>query len=165
MAALHQGDFLASLDIQEGRVLAYPHMCKAPEIFAVGEDHFQFVTLPFGLASAPRVFTKVLAPILALLRRRGIAIVGYLDDLLLRASSGSELEVDVSIACQTPREFGWLLNIQKSVLVPSQRLEYPELVLDSSEPRVFFSQWKNGRLCNLQCCGWRPRNGRRFAFA
>ena len=76
------------------------------------------MALPLGLASAPRVFTKVLAPILALLRQRGITIVGYLDDLLLSASSGSELEEDVSITCQTLQEFGWLLNLQKSVFRP-----------------------------------------------
>ena len=73
--------------------------------FAIGEDHFQFVALPFGLASAPQVFTKVLAPILALLRQRGMAIIGYLEDLLLQASSGSELEEDLSITCQTLQEF------------------------------------------------------------
>ncbi|KAM4052392.1 uncharacterized protein ACNLHF_001312 [Anomaloglossus baeobatrachus] len=27
----------------------------------IREDHFQFVALPFGLATAPRVFTKVLS--------------------------------------------------------------------------------------------------------
>ena len=138
MASLHQGDFMASLDIMD----AYLHVpvCTSHQRylrFAIGEDHYQFVALPFGLASAPRVFTKVLAPILALLRQRGIAIVGYLDDLLLRASSGSELEEDVSITCRTLQEFGWFLNLRKSVLVPSQRLEHLGLVLDSGETKVF----------------------------
>ena len=90
-----------SLDIND----AYLHVliCARHQRFlrfAIGKDHYRFVALPFGLASAPRVFTKVLAPILALLRQQGIAIVGYLDNLL-RAASGSELEVDMSIASQT----------------------------------------------------------------
>lgn len=88
VAALHQGDFLASLDIKD----AYLHVpiCVRHQRFmrlAVGDAHYQFVALPFGLASAPRVFTKVLALVLALLRQRGIAIVGYLDNLLRAASA------------------------------------------------------------------------------
>lgn len=35
--------------------------------FALGEEHFKFVVLPFGLAMGPQVFMKVLAPVLALL--------------------------------------------------------------------------------------------------
>ena len=114
-------------------------MHKASETlrFAVGEDHYKVVALSFGLASAPRVFTKVIAPILALLRQRGIAVVGYLDDLLLRAASASELEVSVSITSD-PQTLGWLLNIQKSVMVMTRRLVYLGLILDSSEAKVCF---------------------------
>ena len=39
--------------------------------FPVGQEHFQFVVLPFGLASAPQVFTKVMAVVAAQLRRQG----------------------------------------------------------------------------------------------
>ena len=88
-------------------------------------------------APAIGVLTKVLTPILALLRQRVIAIVGYLDDLL--RASGSELEENVSIASQTLREFGWVLNIQKSFSVPTQRLEYLGLIQDSLEAKVFLS--------------------------
>lgn len=97
------------------------------------------MALPFGLASAPRVFTKVLAPIFALLRQRGISIVGYLDDLLLRAASAPELREDVAITMHTLQEFGWVLNLKKSVLVQTpQCLEYLGLLLDSVDARVFF---------------------------
>ena len=43
---------------------------------------YQFCTLPFGLACAPLVFTKMLKPILASLHSRGQKSVCYLDDLL-----------------------------------------------------------------------------------
>lgn len=44
---------------------------------------YQFVCLPFGLASAPRTFTKLLKPVVAFLRERGIRLVCYLDDFLI----------------------------------------------------------------------------------
>lgn len=65
VASLHQGDFLASIDIKD----AYLHIPIWVQhqrflCFSVREEHYQFVTLPFGLSSAPWFFTKVLAPVL-----------------------------------------------------------------------------------------------------
>ena len=44
---------------------------------------FQFKALPFGLSVAPRVFTKVLAPVIAFIREQKVSILPYLDDLLI----------------------------------------------------------------------------------
>ena len=44
---------------------------------------YQYTALLFGLATATRVFTKVMKPILASLCSRGLRMVGYLDDLLI----------------------------------------------------------------------------------
>lgn len=43
----------------------------------------QYKGLPFGLASGPRLFTKIMKPVIALLRRIGVRLVIYLDDILL----------------------------------------------------------------------------------
>lgn len=59
---------------------AFPTLCYR-------DAHYQFIVLSFSLASAPLVFTKVLAPVLALLRQRGIAVINYLGDLLLQADT------------------------------------------------------------------------------
>ncbi|KAI8518767.1 hypothetical protein Bbelb_020240 [Branchiostoma belcheri] len=42
---------------------------------------YEFAVLPFGLSSAPRVFTKILKPIAAQLRALGVRLVIYLDDI------------------------------------------------------------------------------------
>ncbi|KAJ1135229.1 hypothetical protein NDU88_001673, partial [Pleurodeles waltl] len=55
--------------------------------FVVGLQHYQFAVLPFGLTSAPRVFTKVVSVVAADLRRKGIAVFPYLDDWLIKAES------------------------------------------------------------------------------
>ncbi|XP_018409532.1 PREDICTED: breast cancer type 2 susceptibility protein [Nanorana parkeri] len=78
--------FLATVDLRD----AYLHIPMAEEAqrllrFAIqgpGQTlHFQYKALPFGLSSAPRVFTKVLAEALAPLRLHGIGVIPYLDDL------------------------------------------------------------------------------------
>ena len=49
---------------------------------------YEFASLPFWFASAPRVFTKLMKPVVGLLRPLGIRPIVYLDDMLLIAQSG-----------------------------------------------------------------------------
>jgi len=56
-------------------------------LFKANVESFQFLCLPFGLCSAPRVFTKVLKPAVELLRSIGIRLVIYMNDMLLMANS------------------------------------------------------------------------------
>ncbi|CAJ0916290.1 unnamed protein product [Ranitomeya imitator] len=65
--------------------------------FAIDQDHYQFVALPFGLAMAPRVFTKVMASTMDVLHSRGIVVVPYLDKLLIKAPSFKDCELSVSL--------------------------------------------------------------------
>ena len=44
---------------------------------------FQFQCLSFGLTSAPRVFSKVMKPVVGTLRHMGIRLIIYLDDILI----------------------------------------------------------------------------------
>ena len=44
---------------------------------------YQFCVLPFGISTAPLVFSKILKP----LRTRGISLIIYLDDLLIAAGT------------------------------------------------------------------------------
>ncbi|XP_044151545.1 nuclear pore complex protein Nup155 [Bufo gargarizans] len=138
IASLELGEFLSSIDIQD----AYLHVPIALSHqrflrFAVGSLHFQFVALPFGLASAPRVFTKVLAPLVALLRARGVALVPYLDDLLIRAPSPEDNLSSLSITLSALAQFGWLVNHSKSSLIPRQRMLFLGMLFDTRLGRVF----------------------------
>ena len=45
------------------------------------EKCYQFQCLPFGLSSAPWVFTNTLKPALALLREMGVRLIAYIDDM------------------------------------------------------------------------------------
>ena len=85
---------------------------------------FQFRVLCFGLTTAPQVFTRIMAPVSAILHRHGVRMFRYLDDWLILASS--------EIACLQSRdrllavctELGIQVNLTKSSLVPSQSIVY-----------------------------------------
>ena len=47
----------------------------------------EFACLPFVLATAPKVFTKLMKPVVAMLRQRGVRLIIYIHDILIIAES------------------------------------------------------------------------------
>ena len=85
---IQQGDYAFSIDLQD----AYLHVpiVKHHRQFLRFVWHnvpYQWRVLPFGLATAPRVFTSLMKPILFLCRCKGLRIVIYLDDILVLVRS------------------------------------------------------------------------------
>ena len=85
---------------------------------------FQFTCLPFGLASAPRVFTKILCPVVGFLRSKGIRCVIYLDNLLLLDQDRDKLKEHTATVLTLLEALGFLVNYPKSVLEPTQILVF-----------------------------------------
>lgn len=96
------------------------------------DEPFQFTCLPQGLTSAPRVFTKLLKPVLSLLRKLGITVVCYIDDCIFIAESEKVLIDNVRFAIQLFDSVGLTINVNKSVLVPSQKVDFLGITLNSS---------------------------------
>ena len=92
--------------------------------FVVGGRTYQFRVICFGLTTAPQVFTRIMAPVSAILHKYGVRMLRYLDNWLILASS--------EIACLESRdrlltictELGIQVNLTKSSLVPTQSLVY-----------------------------------------
>jgi hypothetical protein len=122
---LRQGDWLVSIDLTD----AYLHVPIRPSHrpflrFAFNGEVYQFRVLPFGLSSAPRIFTMVLLPIAAHLHQRGIQFIPYLDDCLMIAKSPDQLRWNLQTALQVLSNAGFLVNYKKSSLIPTQDLVY-----------------------------------------
>lgn len=114
--ALDQADFLSSIDLLE----AYLHIPIHPFHrkflrFSYGQFHCQYRALPFGLSTAPRVFTKILVALVANLRSQGVRIFPYLDDILVAASSFSQASKNFSQSYDLPHST-WLHNQQNQTL-------------------------------------------------
>jgi len=72
------------------------------------------ISLPFGLSVAPCVFTKLLKPVVGLLRHTGTRFIIYLDDLLILHQSKEMLEALVTQTCQLFEGLGLMINRKKS---------------------------------------------------
>ena len=85
---LRPGDFMCKLDLKFAyfSVPLHRRSQKFIRVHFQGRT-YQFTCLPFGLTSAPRIFTKILKPVTGILRKMGIWIIVYLDDMLIMNST------------------------------------------------------------------------------
>ena len=74
---------------------------------------YAFVSLPMGLSSSPRVFTKVMKPVFAYLRSQfGHTCLGYIDDSFYLENSYMECELATLRAVQLIISLGFYLRSQ-----------------------------------------------------
>ncbi|XP_068247823.1 uncharacterized protein [Palaemon carinicauda] len=111
-----------------------------------GSQPLQFKTLFFGLSTAPQVFTRVFALVSVWAHKQGIRLTRYLDDWLLLSASEADLKYQGSLLLQFCKDLWITINLEKSKLVPTIRMTYLGMVLDSQLTRAFPSQ---ERLDNL----------------
>uniref|UniRef100_A0A914PIU4 Reverse transcriptase domain-containing protein n=1 Tax=Panagrolaimus davidi TaxID=227884 RepID=A0A914PIU4_9BILA len=125
--------FMAKMDMKDA-YFGVPIKSKYRKYlcFQVNGQMYAFRALPFGLATAPRVYTKVIRPIAAFLRKYGINLIVYLDDWLFLADTAEKLENDLKLASEVLTASGLVINKEKSILTPTQKIEFLGLEIDSS---------------------------------
>ena len=94
---------------------------------------FKFKALPFGLSSAPYIFTKLLRPVVAYWRRDGIKNCIYLDDGLVNKQGYKDSKL-LSVKCCTDLlDLGLLPSPEKCQWEPKQVVEWTGNIVDSVE--------------------------------
>ena len=139
--SLKTGEWVTSLDFSD----AYFHIPIAPRSrkylrFFLFLQTFQFTALPFGLATAPLEFTKVVKEVKLMAQARGIRIHQYLDDWLLRAPSPEICLQHTQTLLALCRQLGWVVNMTKSELVPKQVFNFVGYRFDLITGRVLPTQ-------------------------
>ncbi len=129
---LTQGDWMVSVDLKD----AYLSVPVAEEHrkflrFEWNQRIYEFQCLPFGLSSAPRVFTKTLKPVMAVLRQRGIRSVIFIDDTLLMSQSNQELAHQAHEMVRMLHLLGFLVNREKSILTPTRQIQFLGFIINS----------------------------------
>ena len=92
--------------------------------FVVNKKVYQFTCLSFGLATSPREFTKLLRPVVSLLRQQGVKLHVYLDDWLIRADTPEQAQLHAQTTIKVLQFLGWIINFEKSDLTPSQDFQF-----------------------------------------
>ena len=90
----------------------------------VNKKVYQFTCLPFGLATSPREFTKLLRSVVSLLRQQGVKLHVYLDDWLIRADTPEQAQLHAQTTIRVLQFLGWIINFEKSDLTSSQDFQF-----------------------------------------
>ena len=125
IAALQSQEWITKIELKD----AYHHILVHVNIrkyfwFVVSGIVYQFRVIPFGLSTAPREFTKTLAPVVQLLCSQGIQVHAYLDDWIIRASSREQSLEHTQHIIQLLQSLGRTINWDKSMLQPSRILDF-----------------------------------------
>ena len=67
---------------------------------------FQFTSLPFGLATAPQVFTMIVKEVKVMALSRRLRLHQYLDDWLIRSQSQEEAQVNTQAMVDLTQSLG-----------------------------------------------------------
>ena len=134
---LCKNDFMFTFDLKSG----YHHLDIYPEhqtylgfAWKTGDvlTYYVFTVLPFGLSTAPYIFTKLLIPIKKKWRSEGISNFIFIDDGWVKSESlDSALAVSKRVKDDLSSA-GFLPNDEKSVWFPSQSVEWLGTVINST---------------------------------
>ena len=95
LLSVRQGDWMASIDLKEAYTV------------------YQFKVLCFGLSTAPQVFTRVMAPVSAILHSMGFRMSRYHYDWLVQSASRESLLRDLPTVLQLCHELGIVVKPQE----------------------------------------------------
>ena len=138
ISLMQPGLWLASIDLKD----AYFHIPINRKHwkylrFCIAGKVYQYRVTPFGLSSAPRVFTKILLVLVAFLRSQGVQIYAYLDDLLIAGQSPQQTLWALNLTLDVLTQGGFIINVKKSDLTPTQDLVYIGGRFNTAVGRVF----------------------------
>ena len=103
-----------------------------------------------GLTSSPRLFTKLLKPVFGHLRAQcGISCTCYIDDSLYLRETVQECMTNILTVVQLFISLGFHIHPEKSVIVPSQSIEYLGFVLSSVTMTVKLTDAKISKYVKL----------------
>ena len=146
-ASLRTDEWVASIDLTD----AYFHVPIHQKFqkylrFHVQGQAYQFRALPFGIATAPLEFTRVVKEVKFIALSQGVRIHQYLDDWLVRAKDPDSCARDVQKLINLVEKLGWIVNLKKSELKPTQNLEFLGYRFNLQEGLVYPNQKKVDKL-------------------
>lgn len=135
---MSKGAFMASIDLQDAYyTLPIAEQFKPYMCFQWNEKIYMFHVMPFGLTSAPRFFTKVMKPPLAVLRQKGVRLFNYIDDIFIIADTHDDCVLSLKLTEEMLMSLGFYINREKSCFLPSSKMRFLGFMLDTQSMKVY----------------------------
>ena len=146
LSFVEKGHYAFKIDLQD----AYFHVPIHPSSrkyfrFAFENRVYQFEVLPFGLNTAPQVFTRLGHTVTAYLHCQGISVIPYLDEWLVNHTDRQNL-LRQALLLDTLDLVGFILNRKKSELELTQDLQFLGIHLRLDLGRALLPESKAGEI-------------------
>ena len=116
-ASLRKGEWVTSIDLTD----AYLHIPIHTQSQKYLRFHFKSVTYQF---TSPLSITSIVKEVKLIALQSGIRLHQYLDDWLIRAPSEQECMDQTQKLLKLVKHLGFIANLKKSELKPSQRFNF-----------------------------------------
>ena len=146
-----KGAFMAKIDLKD----AYYSVKIKDEHqkflkFVFKGSLYKFTCLPNGLCTGPRKFTKLLKPPLSYLRVEELMLISaYIDDIITLNDTFGGCFSNVEKILSLFSSLGFIIHPHKSCFVPSQRIEYLGVIIDSIHMTVSLTYKKKVKIFEL----------------
>ena len=117
--------------------------------FRWDQKFYKIGVLAFEVGPGPRIFTKLLKVPLTVLRRLMIRLVAYLDDFLIMGRTKEEAIQARDSVLYLLQMLGFTINWEKSVLQPTQEVEFLGMQTNSVSMSVWLPKEKTQKLLSL----------------
>lgn len=129
---LQKDMFMCSIDLKDAYFLvSVDNLYRKYLRFIFQGTLYEFTCLPFGLSSAPFIFTKLTKPVITHLRKLGILCVAYLDDFLIFGNTAEECQINTRLSVELFISLGFIVNKDKSALQPSHSRKFLGFIFNS----------------------------------
>ena len=137
------GCYFSSLDLKDAYYSVSIHPTQRKYLrFSWNSQLYEFTCLPNVYTGAPRLFTKIMKPIFGKLRSEGLVSVFYLEYSLLIGASFDECKENTIKTAELLSKAGFILNAEKSVVVPTQEIQFLGFILNSNDMTIRLPEQK-----------------------
>ena len=146
--SIKQNEFAVSLDLTDAYLHVPIHRATKKFLrFAIDNQVYAFKALPFGLNLSPWVFTRLMEAVVTSVRQATTSEIShYLDDLLQKNTRQDVLKEDLTFLMNRLKELGFIVNVTKSDLVPSQDFEHLGMHFKTPLNRVVLTEKRKTKL-------------------
>ena len=129
---IKKGHYMFSIDIKS----AFHHIPLSRNLQTLScirwnGQVYCLTVMSFGLNMAPRIWCQVLEFPLSILRKEGIILSSYMDDILAVAPTRHQARLNLLRCLDVLTAYGLVINWQKSILSPTRQIQHLGFIINS----------------------------------
>ncbi|KAL1915028.1 uncharacterized protein VTP21DRAFT_7733 [Calcarisporiella thermophila] len=162
---IQPGDYLIKVDLSNA-YLTIPVHPKSRQYLSFKHrgETYSFKAMPFGLASAPRTFSKLMKDVLEPLRKQGFRLTYYLDDICLMNQSEAQAKNQAKLLIEHLQALGFIINEKKSELMPKKQQIFLGFEINTMTMKIKLPKEKVARIRqDIRFAKTKPRTARQIA--